>query len=309
MYVTSIGRVNMNKKLNIVLFLLLSFAWPVAAQVNRAALEKQLKEVIAGKKAEVGIAVILNGRDTLVLNNDVRYPMMSVFKFHQALSVAHYLEQKGLPLTTPIHIRKSDLKPNTYSPLRDKYPEGDIDLPVGELLTYTVQLSDNNACDILFDYTGGTKKTDRYIRSLGIDHFAISHTEDDMHRDLQACYQNWTSPLDAARLVELFITRPLVADVYQEFIKRAMITCETGKDRLSKPLLHTQAVIGHKTGTGDRNAKGQLIGINDIGFVRLPDGQRYTIAVFVKDSEESAPATEQIIADLSKVVYEYVKSE
>lgn len=299
----------MNQKLNLVLFLFLLFTSSAAAQVKRAALEKQLKEVIVGKKAEIGIAVIINGKDTLTLNNDVRYPMMSVFKFHQALSVAHYLEQKKLPLTTPIHIRKSDLKPNTYSPLRDKYPQGDIDLSVGKLLAYTLQLSDNNACDILFDYTGGTKKTDRYIRSLGIDHFAISQTEDDMNRDLQSCYRNWTSPLDAARLVELFITRPLVADVYQKFIKQTMITCETGKDRLPKPLFNTQAVIGHKTGTGDRNAKGQLIGINDIGFVHLPDGQRYTIAVFVKDSEESAPATAQIIADISKVVYQNVKQD
>lgn len=297
----------MNKKLKMILFIVTLSVLPVAAQINRAALEKQLKEVIAGKKAEVGIAVIINGKDTLTLNNDVRYPMMSVFKFHQALSVANYLEQNELPLSTLIHIRKSDLKPNTYSPLRDKYPQGDIDLSVGELLTYTLQLSDNNACDILFDYTGGTKKTDNYIRSLGIDHFSISQTEYDMHRDLSACYQNWTSPLDAAKLVELFVTRPLIADVYQEFIKHTMITCETGKDRLPKPLLNTKAVIGHKTGTGDINAEGQLIGINDVGFIYLPDGQRYTIAVFVKNSEESAPATAQIIADISQVVYQHTK--
>lgn len=290
-----------------VLLIFMASILPVAAQMNRAELEKQLKEVIAGKKAEIGIAVIINGKDTLTLNNEVRYPMMSVFKFHQALWVAHYLEQNKLPLTTPIHIRKSDLKPNTYSPLRDKYAQGDIDLSIGELLTYTLQLSDNNACDILFDHTGGVKKTDSYIRSLGIDHFSISQTEDDMYRDLQACYRNWTSPLDAAKLVELLVTRPLVADVYQEFIKRTMITCETGKDRLPKPLLNTKAVIGHKTGTGPINAKGQLIGINDVGFVHLPDGQRYTIAVFAKDSKESMTSTTQIIADISRVVYQYVE--
>lgn len=150
--------INMNKKLNMVLLIFMASILPVAAQMNRAELEKQLKEVIAGKKAEIGIAVIINGKDTLTLNNEVRYPMMSVFKFHQALWVAHYLEQNKLPLTTPIHIRKSDLKPNTYSPLRDKYPQGDIDLSIGELLTYTLQLSDNNACDILFDHTGGVKE-------------------------------------------------------------------------------------------------------------------------------------------------------
>lgn len=145
----------MNKKLNIILLIFIILVLPIAAQVKRVELDKQLKEVIAGQKAQIGIAVIINGKDTITLNNDVRYPMMSVFKFHQALSVVHYLEQKKLPLTTSVYIRKCDLHPNTYSPLRDKYPQGDINMTVKDLLTYTLQLSDNNACDILFDFTGG----------------------------------------------------------------------------------------------------------------------------------------------------------
>ena len=85
-----------------------------------------------------------------------------------------------------------------------------------------------------------------------------------------------------------------------------MISCETGKDRLPLPLIVTNAIIGHKTGTGDRNSKGLLIGTNDVGFVYLPNGQRYTIAVFIKDSEESEKATSEIIADISRIVYQYM---
>ncbi len=36
---------------------------------------------------------------------------------------------------------------------------------------------------------------------------------------------------------------------------------------LVAPLADKGVVIGHKTGTGDLNAKGQQIGCNDIGFV------------------------------------------
>ena len=85
-----------------------------------------------------------------------------------------------------------------------------------------------------------------------------------------------------------------------------MISCQTGKDRLPLPLKGTKAIIGHKTGTGDRNNKGQIIGMNDVGFVYLPDGQRYTIAVFIKDSEESDVETARIIADISEKVYQQV---
>lgn len=288
------------------IFLLLSISILLPAQEE---LKKKIEDSIRGKKAQVGVAVILNGQDTITVNNNAQYPMMSVFKFHQALAVAHYLNQKGLPLSTPIYITKKQLKTNTYSPLRDQFPNGNIALPISKLLTYTLQLSDNNACDILFDYIGGTAWTDRYIRSLGMENFSIEVNEDEMHKDLSTCYRNWSTPLEAARLLETFLNKKLFADSSHRFIWQALTTCETGKDRLAKPLTGSDAIIGHKTGTGDRNQRGEIIGLNDIGFVLLPDGQQYTIAVFIKDSQESMQTTTDIIADVSTVVYRYMTSK
>lgn len=267
----------------------------------------QLKNATEGKKAEIGIAVIIDGKDTVTVNNDIHYPLMSVFKFHQALTLADYLGKRDLSLETRLPIRKSDLKPNTYSPLRDKYPQGGIEMSIANLLEYTLQLSDNNACDILLDYQGGTKAVNNYIHSLGVLDCAITSTEDEMHQDLDRCYQNWSTPLAAAKLLELFRKQPLFANEYKEFIYRTMVECETGKDRLVAPFADKKDVtIGHKTGTGDRNAKDQQIGCNDIGFVLLPNGHAYSIAVFVKDSEESTQTNSAIIAEVSRIVYEYV---
>lgn len=285
---------------------LLAWGLPASAQLSPEGLKRQLHDYLATKRAHTGVAVIVNGRDTLTVNNDARYPLLSVFKFHQALAVADYLQREQLPLNTSIHLEKADLPTGTYSPLRDKYPDGNIDLPVADLLVYTLQQSDNNACDVLFNRTVGVAETDAYIRSLGLRDFAIAATEADMHRDEQQCYRNWSTPLEAAKLLEIFITRPLLAEPYHSFIRQAMVSCETGQDRLAKPLHGTEAVIGHKTGTGDRNAKGAWIGINDIGFVFLPDGQRYTIAVFVKDAQERASESAEIIATVSRMVYRYL---
>ena len=122
------------------------------------------------------------------------------------MAVGKYLHERGRTSESRIAIGKEDLKPDTYSPLRDKYPDGNVSLSVRELLEYTLQWSDNNACDILFAHTGGTAETDRYIRSLGLKEFAISSTEDEMHRDLDKCYDNWSSPLEMARLLEILFT-------------------------------------------------------------------------------------------------------
>lgn len=216
--------------------------WCVAAGIlcacsDSISLEEAIRERIAGEDGSVGVAVIFDGRDTVVVNDEVRYPMMSVFKFHQALAVADYLQRHALTLETEIPISPSDLKPNTYSPLRDRYPDGNVTLTVGDLLTYTLQQSDNNACDILFDYIGGTDVADSYIRSLGFDRFEIVATEDDMHRDTGLCYRNWTSPLDAAGLLDCFLTDSLFDAASRNFIRNTMISCRTGQDRLVAPLL------------------------------------------------------------------------
>lgn len=231
---------------------------------------------------------------------------MSVFKFHQALALADYMGKHNQSLDTLLTIEKSDLKPDTYSPLRDKYPQGGIEMSIAELLKYTLQQSDNNACDILFEYQGGPDAVDKYIHSLGIQDCAIIGTETAMHEDLDLCYQNWSTPLAAAELLEIFRREPLFAKEYKDFIWQTMVECQTGQDRLVAPLPDKGVIVGHKTGTGDLNAKGQQIGCNDIGFVLLPDGRTYSIAVFVKDSEESFADNSKIIADISRIVYEYV---
>ena len=279
---------------------------PTLLFARQTQLETQLKEAIKGKKAEIGIAVIIDGKDTVTVNNDIHYPLMSVFKFHQALALADYMGKQKQSLETRLPIKKSDLKPDTYSPLRDKYPQGGTEMSIADLLRYTLQQSDNNACDILFNYQGGPDAVNKYIHSLGIRECAIVGTETAMHEDLNLCYENWTTPLAAAELVEIFRKKPLFPKVYKDFIFQTMVECQTGQDRLVAPLLDKKVTVGHKTGTGDLNAKGQQIGCNDIGFVLLPGGRTYSIAVFVKDSEENNQANSKIIADISRIVYEDV---
>ena len=59
-----------------------------------------------------------------------------------------------------------------------------------------------------------------------------------------------------------------------------MIATSTGSDKL-KGLLPAETIIGHKTGSSDRDSTGMKAGDNDMGFVYLPHGgDHYTIAVF-----------------------------
>lgn len=297
----------MKFKIHLLILLGLSFPLLSLSAEPLEGLRGKLLDCIGKYNAQVGIAVIYNSSDTLTIHNQTHYPLMSVFKFHQALAVGNHLQERGLSYDSVITISKDELKPNTYSPLRDRFPEGNIPLSIAGLLTYTLQLSDNNACDILFDRILDVPNTNRYIRTLVPDGFSIEVNEDSMHLDLENCYRNWTTPLAAACLMDQFVNQEILSGEYHDFIYRTMIGCNTGEARLPYPLQGSQAIVGHKTGTGDRNAEGKLIGLNDLGFIILPDGRKYVIAVFVKDSGESYETTEKIIAEVSSVVYEYLK--
>lgn len=53
-------------------------------------LESQIRQVTKSIRAQVGVAVIIDGKDTVTVNNDSRYPLMSVVKYPQSLAVAHF---------------------------------------------------------------------------------------------------------------------------------------------------------------------------------------------------------------------------
>lgn len=272
---------------------------------EHGALCDSIRRFVAGFKAETGVAVMLPDGDTLSVNNNRRYPMLSVVKLPLGMAVADMMERRRLPLDTEVEVAKADLLPDTYSPLRDARPNGGFQMTVEELLNYSLQLSDNNACDILFRFVGGTAVVERYVHSIGVQECNIRCTEEQMHFHPDDCYLNYSTPLAAVRLLNVLgeeaKERPLFGHVMQ-----TIGACETGLNRIPHPLTDTGAVVYHKTGTGGYNARGQLVAVNDIGIVELPGGITYALAVFVKDSSESPETTESIIAGVSKIVYDYV---
>jgi len=67
---------------------------PLAVR-SYAILRDSLTAIAAEAPGEVGIAVVVDGEDTVTVNNDDKYPLMSVFKLHQAVALCHELEGQG----------------------------------------------------------------------------------------------------------------------------------------------------------------------------------------------------------------------
>ena len=229
--------------------------------------------------------------------------MMSVYKFHIALAVLSKVDSGSLKLDEKIPLNKKDLHPGTWSPLRDKYPNGGVSIPLSEIIEYTITQSDNNGCDILISLAGGTEAVKKFIESKGVNDFDVNATEKECHESWNVQYSNWTTPVSAAALLKKFYDRKIVSSSSTEYLMNVMIHTSTGDKRI-KGLIPPSADVAHKTGTsGTRN--GITPGTNDIGIVTLPNGKHFAIAVFVSDSRESNTVNERIIAEISKAVWDH----
>ena len=84
-------------------------------------MERSIREFIEDKDARIGVAVIIDGTDTLSIDGYESFPMLSVYKFPQALVVADFCRANDISFSDSIDIEASEIKTGTWSPLRTKY--------------------------------------------------------------------------------------------------------------------------------------------------------------------------------------------
>lgn len=273
-----------------------------------SAFRDSLTAIAASAPGEVGIAVIVNGSDTIVVNDSDIYPLMSVFKLHQAVALCHEFDTRGISIDTMIDIDRSTLSPDTWSPMLKDYTQSRFSMSARELMRYTLTSSDNNASNLMFDRFINVAKTDSFIATLiPRDRFRLSVKEADMQCDHSLSYANHSSPSATAILLDRLFTDSILSPQSQNFICDALKHCATGNDRISAPLVgKTGVTIAHKTGSGYINERDELVAHNDAAIVTLPDGRHYTIVVFVKDFRGDEQSASSIISRISSVTYDFI---
>ena len=272
-------------------------------------LTDSISGIVSRYPGEIGVAVIINNADTVTVNDTSIYPMMSVFKVHQALAVCKDFDDKGLSLDSLMTIERDSLAPKTWSPMLKEHLEPKFSLAVKELLRYTLTQSDNNASNLMFKKLVNTADTDDFIATLiPRPTFQIAYTEEEMSADHDKAYSNYTSPLGAAMLMNRLFTDSLTSNEKQSFVMKTLKECTTGKDRIVAPLIGKEGIaIAHKTGSGYTNEEGVLAAHNDVAYICLPNGVCYTLAVFVKDFKGNETQAAKAIAHISAAVYSALK--
>ena len=288
------------KKLTI-LFLLIS----IFSCAQKAELKKEISKITEGKKATVAVSVLGIDFPFQYNNNNAekKLPMQSVFKYHIALAVLDLVDQGKLSLDQKVFIKKSELLPNTWSPIREKNPEGNFEMPISELIEYSVAMSDNVGCDVLLRLIGGPKVVHDFLISKGAKDTQIVYNEELMQSAWKNQYENYTTMKSATRLLKDFYKGKILSKKSTEFLLGVMYRTSTGLNKIVEQLPKS-AKVAHKTGSSGKNDAGLTGAENDISIITLPNGKTYAIAIFVSDSMETWEVNCNMISDISKVVFE-----
>ena len=288
------------KKITI-LFLLIS----IFSFAQKAELKKEISKITEGKKATVAVSVLGIDFPFQYNNNNAekKLPMQSVFKYHIALAVLDLVDQGKISLDQKVFIKKSELLPNTWSPIREKNSEGNFEMPISELIEYSVAMSDNVGCDVLLRLIGGPKVVNDYIVSKGVKNTQIVYNEEIMQSAWKNQYENYTTMKSATKLLKDFYKGKILSKKSTEFLLGVMYRTSTGLNKIVEQL-PKYAKVAHKTGSSGKNDAGLTSAENDIAIITLPNGKTYAIAIFVSDSMETWEVNCKMISDISKVVFE-----
>lgn len=278
---------------------------PVVAFAQQAKLKSEIEAISRQAKGIVGVGVLdLQTKETLLINQDHKFPMQSTFKFPLAIAMLDLVDKGKYKLDQKVYVKKEQLDQKTHSPMRDKRPNQDFGITIGELISYSVSESDNNACDILFDLAGGTKKVNDYIHSLGVKDIAIVATEKEMTRGWEVQYTNYARPSAYLQLLQIAYERKKLSKSSHDFLWNVLIEGPTGLKRI-KGQLPKGTEVAHKTGTSGTNDKGITAATNDAGIMKLPDGKAIAVVVFVSDAAADIDTRERVIAQVAKAVWDY----
>ena len=274
---------------------------------QKQSLKKEISNLTKGKNATVAVAV--KGIDfPFEFNNEnaeKKLPMLSVYKFHIAATVLKFVDDGKFTLDQKILVKKSDLLENTWSPIREKFPEGNVELTLTDVIKYTVAQSDNNGCDILLRLLGGEKKVQDFMDSKNVKNFQILYNEEMMHKGAEYVYPNHSTAKSMTNLLKDFYLGKILSKKSTDFLMETMSGTTTGTNKIKEQLPKNS--VAHKTGSSGTDDQGFTIAENDAGIVTLPNGKHYAITVFVSDSREKPETNTKLISNISKAVYDFLK--
>jgi beta-lactamase class A len=299
-------------------------------------LEARLRAIVDGAPARCAIVAKHLGSGAIArVNHDARIPLLSVVKLPVAIVVLDGVDKGRWSLDTPVTLLPGDMHPRGW--IGDRYPHGGGPLSIHKLLDEMITRSDNTAADALMRLVGGPAAVTEWLEKHGIRDLRVDRTERGLGNDWYglppgadtmgsaeeirkqrarvpkevheaAAQAMLVDPRDTGTadacvdLLERLWRGDLLSEAMTDTLKSILARCDTAPRRLPA-LLPKGTHVARKTGTGG-TSRGVTVAINDVGVIRLPNGEEVAIAVLVGEPRGSIRRAERVIARAARVVYD-----
>ncbi len=293
-------------------------------------ISQKIERVSQGLAGRIGVAAQEIGSGVSVtVNGDETFVMASTFKVATVVTLLDRVDKGELQLTDLIDVPLESMVvgPN---PIATNFVHPGIKLSVANLIEPMITESDNTAADACLKLAGGPEavtkllrsigiteqRVDRYCTELGMDFYglpdkaylsvaAAAYAKDptlearisDRNLEFEKDPRDQSTPKAMLELLLAIDSGKVLSKESREFLLATMSRTRTGSGRL-KGLLPKGTPVAHKTGTTGGVA-------NDVGYITLPDGRRFAIAVFTKSSTTSEADRDRAIAEISRSLYDF----
>jgi len=240
-------------------------------------------------RGRLGVAVIDTGSGRRFGHRaDERFPLCSTFKF---LLAAHLLARSDwgtIDLDRRIPIKASHLGNSDFTKSRVGR-----DASLRELAHAIVEISDNDAANLLLAEIGGPAALTRFARAIGDGATRIDNIEpvSDSPRDLHDTTTPAAMAADFQRLLLGNVLKPASRTMLTDWL----LASKTGVGRL-RAGLPAGWRVAHKTGTGSHGSS------NDAGILFPPRGAPLVVSVYLTGSNLDDQGRDAVIAEVARAV-------
>ena len=311
----------------------------VANAAVASPLEDQLRAIVKGAPSSVGIYVEhLERHETAGLNATRSFPLASTFKLPLAIVVLRLVDQQELPgLDSHVRLEMRDLWPGPSS-LNERMPTGGS-TTLRELVTVMLEESDNSAANALMRLCGGATRVQATLTALGFTGVSIDRDETEMsldahglpypapndrdprklivlkqnvrvlqHQRALAAFlrdpRDHGQPLMMTKIIERLWRQDLLSAAALDFVRQELERNRGGLQRI-RAGVPAGVVVADRSGTCDGIGDDQAACVNDVGVITLPSGDHVALAVYVADAGGPRAVKERLIADVTRVVWDY----
>ncbi|WP_193140987.1 class A beta-lactamase [Meridianimarinicoccus sp. MJW13] len=288
-----------------------------------------IERVVTGLAGRIGFAAQeIGGDEVIAFNGDESFAMASTYKVAIAAAVLDRVDKGELSLDQLVEV-PPDMYVTGVVALAETFPHPGIQLSVANLIEVMITESDNTATDVSMGLAGGPAAVTEYLRRLGITDFRVDRTtrqilmdfyglpgvtpddiaeairnnpalvqaQVDPNPDFEADPRDHATPLAMLQLLRAIDGGTAISPESREFLLGVMSRTRSGPGRL-KGLIPMGTPVAHKTGTAGGIA-------NDVGFITLPDGRRFAIAVYTNSNETSVSDRDRAIAEIARMLFDY----